>query len=163
MTAHDHGPSPAQIARMRAKIADGIAARRKLARTRRRVTVGVSIVAAAALVTGGVVIATLPQAEYFGCYTADALDATVHRISYPVDVEPPTAVSQQVRWALDLCAVARDLNEVPQPADPVVCRLPDQLLGVFPNARGLEPDELCAALGLAEPEDAVPGFEPPRG
>jgi|GEM_PF-2484229 hypothetical protein len=163
MTTPDYGPSPAQIARMRAKIADGIAARQQRDRTRRRVTVGVSIVAAASLVTGGVVLATLPKAEHFSCYTADALDSTVHVIGYPVDVEPPTAVSEQVEWALGLCEIARDLGDIPQPAKPVVCRLPDQLLGVFPNTRGLTADALCTALGLPEPEDPVPGYEPPLG
>ena len=165
MTTPDHGPSPAQIARMRAKIADGILERRKRTRVRRRVAVGVSLVAVASLVTGGVILATLPESskESFVCYTADDLAATWHGISYPVDLEPPTAVSEQITWALDLCVIARDLQNIPQPAEPVVCRLPDLRLGVFPNERGRAAAELCDELGLLGPRDPIPGYEPPAG
>jgi len=148
---------------MRAKIAEGILAREKRLGARQRVTVGLSLVAAASLVTGGAILATLPDsaAASFVCYTADDLASTWNGISYPLDLEPPTSVSEQITWALDLCVISRDLEGIPQPADPIVCRLPDLRLGVFPNADGRTQDEVCADLGLLEPHDAIPGYENP--
>lgn len=160
----DYGPSPAQIARMRAKIADGIVVRRKRTRVRRRVTVAAAAVAAASLVTGGVVLATLPDSSRssFVCYSADDLASTWHGISYPMDLVPPTSVSEQIPWALELCVIARDIAQFPQPTDPVVCRLPDLRLGVFPNEEERTQNEVCADLGLLEPLDPIPGYENPQ-
>jgi hypothetical protein len=165
MTTPQHEPTPMQVARMRAKIAEGIRVRERRGRVRRRVAVGVSLVAVASLVTGGVILATLPETSKssFVCYTADDLGSEWHGISYPMDLEPPTAVSEQITWALDLCVIARDSQGLAQPADPVVCRLPDLRLGVFPNGRGRADDELCDELGLLGPRDPIPGYETPTG
>ncbi|MGV3712050.1 hypothetical protein [Pseudolysinimonas sp.] len=162
-TTPDYGPSPAQIARMRAKIADGIVVRRKRTRTRRGVLIGTSILTVGALVTGAAILATLPEAHSFSCYPADDLASMPQKVSYPLDLEPTAAVSEQVEWALELCALIRPEFQMPEPADPVVCRLPNLWLGVFPNELGRTQNEVCADLGLLEPEDTVPGFENPSG
>lgn len=159
MTTPDYGPTRAQVARMRAKIADGIVVRERRARVRRRVTFAVSGVVAASLITGGVVVATLPPASDFSCYVADDLSSINHRISYPMDLEPPTDIPTQVRWALELCEMSFELQKVAPSENPVVCRTPDLKLGVLPNRDDLTSAELCSSLGLLLPEDPVPGYE----
>jgi hypothetical protein len=163
MTAPDHGPSPAQVARMRAKIADGIAARRRRTRARRTVALGVGSLVAVSLVTGGMVLANLPPAASFSCYPADDVNAQPQNVSYPLDLDTRSAVSEQVEAAFEMCTLIRPQFGMPEPESPVACRLPDLWIGVFPNERGRSQEELCAELGLLEPEDYVPGYWNPIG
>lgn len=163
MTTPETGPTAAQVARMRAKIADGIRSRERRKLLHRRVAAGVSVVVVASLVTGGAILATLPELsrQSFVCYAGDALDADREEIGYPIDLVPPTDVSEQVTWALDLCVIARDMRGFPPPADPVVCRLDDLRFGVFPNESGLPDGELCEQLALRLPLDPIPGYVDP--
>lgn len=153
------GPTPAQVARMRRGVADKILARTRRARRQRRVVIASSAVAIVGLVTASAVVTTLPRQIQgnFSCYAADSLDATAHSISYPGDLVPPEDIAEQAAAAIELCRIAYRQNRVPVPDDPVVCRLPDLRLGVFPDEQSLGDRALCAALGLPLPQTPIPG------
>lgn len=161
MTTPDHGPSPAQIARMRAKVADGIVRQRRRTRIRRTAAIGVGALITASLVTGGVVLANLPPAASFSCYRADDLEQVPRNVGYPADLDTRSEISEQVEAAFEMCEIAWPQFGIAAPENPVACRLPDLWIGVFPNELGRSQNEVCADLGLLEPQDYVPGFWSP--
>lgn len=155
MSAPGLGPSPTQIARMRARIAEGVARRTRERRRRARLTMAVSAAALAALVTAGsIVVATWPREVTAGgylCFVADDPAATSHSIGYPTDLEPPETAPERVAAALEMCAIAYGAEGITAP-HPTVCELPDLRLAVFPNLRSVDDAEFCASLGLGIPD-----------
>lgn len=148
------GPSPAQVARMSNRIAARIVELRRRRRRRVRVAIATgSLIVIGSLTAAGIAVSRSEpevRAAGYSCYFSDDLTQQPQVIGFPTDLEPPTTTAGLVAAALELCDIAYGAQGITV-TDPVVCELPDLRLAVFPNARALDGDELCRALGLGPP------------
>jgi hypothetical protein len=160
MSGRDVGPSAAQIARMRRKIDDRVAAVERGRFRRRRALVGVVAVAAATTIAAAQLNAAFTPEETAGlyiCHLVDVRDTETHGITYPLDLMPPRAgTDEEVDAAIEMCGMIYAQFGLPVP-DPAVCRLFDGRVAVFPNEAGRENGDFCSWIGLPGPgSDVVP-------
>lgn len=159
------GPTPDQLARMRANVMTRIAMPK---RPPRRIGLIASAIAVTALATTGgaiaIAMASPDQANTsFDCYTVADVGAD-HTTVMPVDDGRDTdtllSLGARVKAALDACETSWSAApDDPYPgggpfevSNPTACVLRDHRIAVFPNDDNKDDSDFCAALGLADPQ-----------